>query len=104
MRNVRPAELRVLLAAQQAVVLDVRQDEEWAICHLPGAVHVPMAEVPQRLDEIKHHKNLVVVCHHGIRSERVARFLEQNGFEGVSHLAGGLAAWAQEVDPSMPQY
>lgn len=104
MRTLQPSELQALLSAQTVTLLDVRGADEWEIAHLPGALHIPMDQVPDRLDEIRAAKNLVVICHHGIRSERVARFLERNGIDEVANLAGGLHAWAEQIDPSMPRY
>ena len=97
------------LAAQRAastppVVIDVREGVELDICALEGAVHLPMDRVPERLDEIPRDTPLVVLCHHGIRSRMVAEFLARAGFTDVANLAGGIDAWAVEIDPAMPRY
>jgi rhodanese-related sulfurtransferase len=91
-------------AAAPPVLLDVREEWEFAICHLPGSVLVPVARIPQVLDRFTPHGEIVVICHHGIRSRMVAGFLVQQGFTQVINLSGGLAAWAQEVDPDLPTY
>ncbi len=75
-----------------AVLLDVREDDEWARGHVPGAQHMPMAEVPARMGEIDPEKDLYVICHTGGRSHRVALYLERNGYEPV-HVDGGMVAW-----------
>ena len=90
--------------ATGALLLDVRNDWELAIAPVPDAVHIPMAEIPQRLGELDPMRETVVICRSGGRSLRVAQFLEQQGFRSVSNLAGGVLAWSREIDPSIPEY
>src|SRR5215203_3389854 len=74
--EISPQELKMRLDQGTSVVLlDVREDEEVAIVRLPGAVHIPMGEVPGRLHELDPDKEIIVYCHHGVRSLRVAQFL-----------------------------
>jgi rhodanese-related sulfurtransferase len=82
----------------------VREHDELELAAVPRAVHIPMREVPGRLAELDAGKSLVVMCHSGGRSRRVAEYLAQNGFEQVFNLAGGIDAWADEVDPRIPRY
>lgn len=86
------------------VLLDVREEWELARCRLPGSTWIPMGQIVARVGELDREQEIVVVCHHGIRSRLVASFLEQEGFENVINLTGGIDAWAKEVDPDMPQY
>lgn len=86
------------------VLLDVREPNEFEYCHIDGSVHMPMASVPARLNELDRDAQTVVICHHGGRSMQVAMFLKQQGFSNVINLAGGVAGWARQVDPTMPQY
>lgn len=86
------------------IVIDVRDDWELEICKLPGARSVPMHEVAERLDEIPRDHDLVLVCHHGMRSLHIARFLAESGYTRLFNLSGGIAAWAETVDPAMPVY
>lgn len=86
------------------LLLDVRQPDEVAICAIPGALSMPMATVPLRYGELPEDKEVVVICHHGGRSMQVAMFLEHHGFRAVHNLSGGVHAWAQGVDPTMPTY
>lgn len=80
--------------ADDAVLLDVREDDEFAAGHAPGAVHVPLGDVPQRLDEIPEVDGaLPVVCRAGGRSLRAVQWLESQGFE-VVNVDGGMKAWA----------
>lgn len=75
-----------------SVLLDVREDDEWAAGHVRGALHIPLGDVPARLDEIDPDAELFVICHGGGRSERVVRYLEQVGYEGAN-VEGGMIAW-----------
>lgn len=75
------------------VLLDVREDDEWQRGHAPQALHIPMGDVPARLAELDSDAELYVVCHAGGRSQRVAQYLAQNGFQPVN-VAGGMLAWA----------
>jgi len=90
--------------AQAPVLLDVREPNEFQYCHIDGSLHMPMASVPARVAELDRDAETVVICHHGGRSMQVAMFLKQQGFSNVINLAGGVAGWARQVDPSMPQY
>ena len=86
------------------LILDVRERWECAICAIPDAQWMPMQEVPARWSELPRQQDIVVVCHHGMRSLQVAHYLERAGFSGLYNLSGGIAGWASEVDPAMPQY
>jgi adenylyltransferase/sulfurtransferase len=91
-------------AGSPIVLLDVREPDEVAFVTLPDAVHIPMGEIPGRLHELDPDKEVIVYCHHGVRSLRVAQFLVQRDFEHVASLAGGIDAWAIEIEPGMPRY
>lgn len=105
MRQFRPAELAdYIQTGHTPVLLDVREPWEWNLCRVPGAVLIPMHELPSRIGELNKHAETVVICHHGVRSYHAARYLETNGFDNVINLSGGVAAWAEEVDPAMPRY
>lgn len=107
MQQLRPAQLAQWLADDSRpapVLLDVREPWEFELCHLDGAQHIPMQLVPQRLGELDPDQEIVVICHHGMRSMQVGMFLESRGFAAITNLAGGVEAWATEVDPSMRRY
>jgi len=91
-------------AGRSLVLLDVREPEEVALVRLPGSIHIPMGDVPGRLHELDADADIVVYCHHGIRSAQVAAFLAQHEFGSVANLTGGIDAWAASVDPSLPRY
>jgi rhodanese-related sulfurtransferase len=86
------------------VVLDVREPWEHEVCSIANSRLLPMQEIPARLQELPADSDIVVVCHHGMRSLQVANFLRQSGLERVFNLSGGIAAWAEQVDPDMPRY
>lgn len=81
-----------------AVLLDVREDDEWQRGHAAGALHIPMGQVPSRLDEIDRSGEVYVICHVGGRSLRVAQFLQGNGYHAVN-VNGGMQAWADAGRP-----
>ena len=89
---------------KEAVLLDVREHSELTICRIEGALHIPMDEVPERHEALPRDTPLIVFCHHGMRSLNVVQYLEAIGFKNVLNLAGGIHAWAAEVDPGMKQY
>jgi rhodanese-related sulfurtransferase len=90
--------------AEQVVLLDVREHVELELAAVAGAKHVPMREVPARLVELERATPVVVMCHSGGRSRRVAEYLASNGFEQVFNLKGGIDAWSTEIDPQVPRY
>ena len=100
-----PIELRERLdAGEPLTILDVRTDPEVEIARIPGAVHIPLHELEDRLGELDPETAYVVHCHHGGRSARAVGFLRQMGFERTANLAGGIDEWSAAVDPSVPRY
>ena len=87
------------LQAGDALVVDVREPEEYAFGHISGAINLPQAELATRLDELPRDRLLAVVCHAGMRSLRAAQFLVQAGFPDVASLKGGTAGWKAEGRP-----
>ena len=105
MKQFRPTELAAYLqTGAKPTLLDVREEWEWTICHLPDAVRVSLRELSARVNEFDKADEIVVICHHGVRSYHAAMFLESLGFTDIINLSGGVAAWANEVDPAMPRY
>lgn len=102
--TVRELKERLALPGPKPALLDVREGWELKICALPEALHIPMGQVPARTDELDPEQELVVVCHHGVRSLRVAHFLASRGFSKLYNLQGGVDAWAREIDPAMHTY
>jgi rhodanese-related sulfurtransferase len=89
---------------KEHTVLDVREARELDICQLEGALHVPMAEIPARVDDLPTNQPLVVFCHRGARSQMVVDFLRDAGFGNALNLDGGIEAWACEIDQSIRRY
>ena len=103
--EIEPIELkRRLSCGDQIHLLDVREPEEVAIAPFPGALNLPMADVPSRLSELDADAEWVIICHHGIRSAQVAAYLGQMGFKWVANLLGGIDRWSLAVDQSLPRY
>jgi adenylyltransferase/sulfurtransferase len=90
-------------AGEDVFVLDVREPYEYQIANIGGTL-IPQNDVPQRLAEIDRNREIVVQCRSGVRSQRIAEFLAQAGYQKVSNLAGGILAWADEIDPRMQKY
>lgn len=84
--------------------LDVREPDEVAICRLAGSHHIPLRNVADRLSELPTDRPILTICHHGMRSLRVAHFLREKGFPVTASLRGGIDAWARQADPAMNRY
>jgi len=104
MRQVSVEEAREWLAASGAVQLvDCREQWEWHLGHISGALHIPLAELHDRLDELDVSRPVLVYCHAGVRSVHAALLLEECGFRADS-MRGGTEAWSLRIDPAMPRY
>ncbi len=98
-------ELKRRLDAGDAVrVLDVREPWEIAIVALPGSTRIPLQQLPGRVKELSAEEPIVAMCKSGGRSRRAAQFLQSAGFQNVVNLTGGIDAWIQDIDPSLPGY
>ncbi|MEY4733831.1 MAG: Thiosulfate sulfurtransferase GlpE [Pseudomonadota bacterium] len=109
MQQITPAQLSDWVAQQseRPVLLDVREAWELQTASTrPDSldlVHMPMQTIPARLDELDRSRPIACLCHHGARSQQVAHFLAQQGFD-VVNVAGGIHAWSLQVDPTVPVY
>ncbi len=91
-------------AGEDIQLIDVREPDEYDICHLPGIL-MPLGTIPKQVDSIATDKPVVVICHHGFRSAQAIQYLHQRfGFTNLLNLKGGIHAWAQQIDPEMPVY
>ena len=107
--QITPTDLPQWLQSQTApVVLDVREPGEWQTASVQAEgftlVQLSMNDIPARLAELDPLQPIACLCHHGARSQRVAQFLVQNGFENVVNIAGGIDAWSLQRDTSVPRY
>jgi len=93
-----------LKQGEDLLVLDVREPSELKLAALAGATHIPMNAIPMRAEELPKDKDIVVMCHHGMRSMQVALYLERLGFDKLYNLRGGIDAWSREVDTTIPLY
>ena len=86
-------------------LVDVRENDEWALARLPQAELIPLSQFQQRATtELSPDDNLILYCHHGVRSGRAQGYLKAQGYANVLNLTGGIDAWAVQVDPSMKRY
>ncbi|MDA0671211.1 MAG: rhodanese-like domain-containing protein [Bacteroidetes bacterium] len=106
MKEINVDELKKKLDAKEDVfVLDVREQHEYELSNI-GAELIPLDQLSERVDEIEQHKlkEVIVMCRSGGRSARACQVLQGEGFENVTNLAGGINAWAREIDPTLPVY
>ena len=108
MEDVRTLEVEELATWRETgkpyVLVDVRVDKELELARIDGAVHIPMHEFVARLEEVPRESPIVVMCKVGERSYRVASFLVSRGYTDVYNLEGGIDAYSERVDPSIPRY
>ena len=104
MRSISARQLATHLEHANPTLLDVREPWEFETCHIDGSINIPMGQIPHQLAEIRRASEVVVICHHGIRSHQVGLFLKRQGFPRVANLLGGIDAWSVDVDPEVPRY
>jgi adenylyltransferase/sulfurtransferase len=89
---------------EDVFILDVRNPEEYQICKIAGSTLIPLPSLPQRVAELDHGREMVVHCKSGMRSQKAIQFLREQGFKKLVNLKGGILAWAERIDPTMPKY
>jgi rhodanese-related sulfurtransferase len=86
------------------VLLDVRESHEYHYARIENSVLIPLNQIPSRVNELNPSEQIVLICHHGMRSQQAANFLAKSGFQKVANLVGGIDAWSQDCDASVPRY
>lgn len=104
MRRMSAAQLARHLVDAEPLLLDVREPWEFEICHIEGSINLPMAQIPHSMERFRDTGEIVVICHHGIRSLQVIYFMQQQFDRPLINLDGGVDAWARDVDADMPVY
>ena len=103
--EISPTELQQRLVSEnRPLLVDVRDAFEWAINHLDGARWVPLKKIPGGLDDVDREQSICLYCHRGVRSLQALYVLRAQGFRNLCSLAGGIDAWARQIDRSMPRY
>ena len=103
--EIRPEDLKARLdAGDVPVLVDVRRPDEFEFCRLPGSVLIPLDQLAGSVDELDPSQEIVLICHHGVRSLDAAFFLRQSGFTRARSLAGGLDHWSLAIDRAVPRY
>lgn len=92
------------ITREPPVLVDVREPWEYEIVRIPGSVHIPLAQIQERLDELDPEREIVMICHHGVRSRHAAQFLENQGYGKLINLEGGIDAWARAIDTTLATY
>lgn len=103
-KEISPLEMKEWMdQGKEFQLIDVREAHEVDIVSI-GGTHIPMAEIPNRTDEVRRDIPVIIHCRSGVRSAAICSFLGSSGFEQVYNLKGGVLAYAREVDPSLPSY
>jgi len=107
MQNLRAPDLAEWLSdasRPKPILLDVREPWEVQTAQIPGAVNIPLQQIPARSDEFDQDAEIVCICHHGARSAQAGMFLEAHGFTKIHNLQGGIDAWSRQVDATVALY
>jgi rhodanese-related sulfurtransferase len=103
--EITPRDTKELLARDANVLfVDVREQWEYDTAHIDGSVLIPLREIPANLQRIENSEQVVIFCHHGMRSLDAAAWLRSQGVEAARSMAGGIDRWSTEIDPSIPRY
>jgi rhodanese-related sulfurtransferase len=103
--EIMPREVKQRLdRGEKLLLVDVREAQEHAICHIEGATLIPMGSIPANLQRLDMDEDVICFCHHGMRSLDVANWLRAQGVKSAKSMAGGIDRWSVEVDPKVPRY
>ena len=103
--DIEPTEVKAKMdRGDQFVLIDVREPHEYQICSIPNAKLIPLGDLPKRVNELDSADEIVAHCKSGMRSAKAVEFLKQAGFKKVRNMKGGILAWSDKVDPTVPKY
>ena len=103
--SIEPQSLKQMVdEGQDFVLLDVRESWESQVACIPGTILIPLRDLPRRVNELNPRQEIVVYCHHGVRSLDAAYLLQQLGFKRVASLIGGIDQWSRVIDPTLERY
>jgi rhodanese-related sulfurtransferase len=103
--EIAPRDVKELLARDDKVLfVDVREQWEYDRAHIEGSVLIPLGEIPSNLARLENAEQVVLFCHHGMRSLDAAAWLRSQGVESARSMAGGIERWSAEIDPQVPHY
>jgi rhodanese-related sulfurtransferase len=104
-KQLSATELKAKIDNQEALLLlDVREPHEFKYAQIANSVLIPLNQISQRCNELDKQQAIIVICHHGVRSQQAAYYLEQEGFTDISNLQGGIDAWSLVCDTSVRRY
>jgi len=89
---------------EKLMLVDVREPHEYELCHIEGALRIPMGSIPANLQKLDVDEDVICFCHHGMRSMDVANWLRGQGIKSAKSMAGGIDRWSLEIDPRVPRY
>ena len=102
-KEIRVKKLKDSLDTKELVLIDVREEEEYAICNIEPSLHIPMNKIPSHLDKLDRDTGYAIICHSGVRSHNVCFYLQNYGYK-VRNVVGGIHQWASEIDKTMKTY
>jgi rhodanese-related sulfurtransferase len=103
--EIMPREVKQRLdKGERMLLVDVREPHEYALCHIEGAVLIPMGSIPANLQKLDVDEEVICFCHHGMRSMDVANWLRAQGVRSAKSMSGGIDRWSTEIDPKVPRY
>jgi rhodanese-related sulfurtransferase len=104
-KQVSATELKTRIKNEEHLfLLDVREPNEFQYASIENSVLIPLNQIPQRLGELNPQQEIVVICHHGVRSQQACMYLANAGFENIANLTGGIDAWSCNCNSSVPRY
>jgi len=103
-KDLTPKQFKDYLLDDEVILVDVREQWEFDICQIKGAILIPMGEIAISYENLDKDSKIALYCHSGVRSKHVADFLLSKNFDSVANLQGGIDAWAQEIDTTVERY